>query len=86
MSSRLNGSASRENLLHEVMERSTSATPAPDDDPWDSQDPLTAVNLRDIIGQGLSALAAVDPGFFTASAEQLGPSADLEALRALLTR
>lgn len=65
------------------MERSASATPAPDD-PHDAQDPLSAMSIRSIIRQGLTALAAADAGLLTAAAEQLGPGRELQALQELM--
>lgn len=65
------------------MERSASATPAPDD-PSDAQDPLSAMSIRNIIRQGVTALAAADAGFLTACAEQLGPGTELQALQELM--
>jgi hypothetical protein len=85
--SRLNPSQSTEDMLRtswqDVMERSASATPAPDD-PHDAQDPLSAMSIRNIIRQGLTALAAADAGFLTAAAEQLGPGRELQALQELM--
>jgi hypothetical protein len=69
--------------LEDVMNRSASATPALDD-PSDAQDPLSAVNIKNIIQQGLTALAAADAGFVAACAEQLGPGRELQALQELM--
>lgn len=65
------------------MNRSAAATPAPDD-LTDACDPLSALSMRAIVRQGLSALAKADPGFLKTSAEQLGPGMELQALEDLL--
>ena len=69
--------------LQDVMERSTAGTPAPDD-PSDAQDPLSALSIKNIIRQGLAALAAADAGFLAAAGEQLGPGRELQALQELM--
>jgi len=65
------------------MDRSCAATPAPED-PTDAQDPLSAVSMRHLVHQGVTAIAAVDPGFLSEAATQLGPGRELQALQDLL--
>lgn len=81
---RLAGSVSQEDLLHDVMDRSASATPLPDDPADSLQDPLAAISMRSIVKQGLGALAASDPGFLSGAAEQLGPGREVSVLQELL--